>query len=323
MRHIRWALVVALLLAACSSSDDDDSADEPPPGAPPDSEPEAITITVDDAELGSLTFDALAAGDPDAAADGRLVLLLHGFPETSESYREILPALAAEGYYAVAPDQRGYSPGARPAEVADYQILHMVDDTLAMADELGADDFHLVGHDWGGGVAWVTAALHPDRISTLAALSTPHPDALSASFTAPGSEQPEMSSYVGIFAAPGSEATFLPRETFVAAFSSSGMPEAKAEAYADVLATEEALGAALDWYRANPIPSEVELGPVDVPTLYVWGSEDLALGRTAAEGTADHVDAAYEFVELEGEGHWLPETATDEVTDHVLSQLSG
>ena len=334
------AAVLGLVLACSSCSDDEPEATPPPAEADVDDraplEPadievdEDVSITVEDPDLGPLTFDAIAAGDPSAAAEGRLVLLLHGFPETGEAYREILPVLAAEGYYAVAPDQRGYSPGARPAEVGDYQILNMAADTVAMATALGAESFHLVGHDWGGAVAWVTAAVDPERVTTLSVLSTPHPDALSAAFTEPGSEQPAMSGYVDVFKAPGSEATLLDEgggggaddRTFVAAMSSAGMPEAKARAYAEVLGTVEALGPALNWYRANPIPPDVELGPTTVPTLYAWGTEDMALGRTAAEGTGDHVDAPYEFAELEGEGHWLPETVPDEIAALLITQLA-
>jgi pimeloyl-ACP methyl ester carboxylesterase len=97
-------------------------------------------------DLGTLTSSA-AAGDPARAGDGRLVLLLHGFPETDESYRAFLPALADAGYYAVAPNQRGYSPGARPDGVDAYAIDHLTSDTLALATALGADRFQLVGHD--------------------------------------------------------------------------------------------------------------------------------------------------------------------------------
>jgi pimeloyl-ACP methyl ester carboxylesterase len=320
-------------LVACGGDDDAGPGAEPPadevpaadePAAedePPTDGPvavEEIEIAVDDAELGPLTFDALAAGDP----DDELVLLLHGFPETSASYEDVLPELAAAGWYAVAPDQRGYSPGARPAAVEDYGVVQLVDDVVAFADELGADRFHLVGHDWGGGVAWATAAFHPDLVRSLTVLSTPHPNALADAYAAPGSEQPAMSSYVDLFRAPGSERTFLPRETFVAAFSSSGMPQEKAEAYADVLATEEALGAALNWYRATDFRQAPRLDPTTVPTTYVWGSDDLALGRTAAEGTGDHVEADYEFVELEGAGHWLPETEPARVTEAILARLA-
>ena len=324
----RWAwsvgVVLSLVVVACSGGGDGDEGSAPGEDeAEPQGDVEApvveeISIVVEDEELGELTFGALAAGDP----EDELVLLLHGFPETGESYREVLPELAAAGRYAVAPDQRGYSPGARPPDVADYGILRLVADVAAMATELGAEEFDLVGHDWGGGVAWVTAAVHPDRVRTLSVLSTPHPDALAAAFTVPGSEQPELSSYVDVFERPGSEQTFLPRETFVAAFTSSGVPVEKAEAYADVLATEDALRAALNWYRATPIRSSPGLGPITVPTLYVWGTDDLALGRTAAEATGDFVDAPYEFVAVEGGSHWLPETEPAEMADLILAQLA-
>ncbi|MGW4799241.1 alpha/beta fold hydrolase [Nonomuraea sp. NPDC004297] len=104
-------------------------------------------------EVGSRSFDALVDGPP----DGELVILLHGFPESSRQWTAHVAELAAAGCRAVAFDQRGYSPGARPAEVAAYRMPHLVQDVLDVADTLGADRFHLVGHDWGGSVAWCTA----------------------------------------------------------------------------------------------------------------------------------------------------------------------
>ena len=117
--------------------------------------------------VGDLVFDARAEGP----ADGELVLLLHGFPQTSLSWRHQLGALAAAGYRAVAPDQRGYSPGARPADVAEYRIERLVGDVLGFADALGVERFHLVGHDWGGAVAWQVAGRHPERLRTVTSLS--------------------------------------------------------------------------------------------------------------------------------------------------------
>ncbi|MEA3055414.1 MAG: hypothetical protein QOD30_846, partial [Actinomycetota bacterium] len=123
--------------------------------------------------VGENTFEARVAG-PD---DGEPVLLLHGFPQTSYSWRAQLEALGAAGYRAIAPDQRGYSPGARPTEVEAYAIEHLVADVVGMADALGLERFDLVGHDWGAAVAWATAITRPDRVRSLAALSVPHPDA--------------------------------------------------------------------------------------------------------------------------------------------------
>src|SRR5271165_2446999 len=125
-------------------------------------------------DANGLTFTARAAGPP----RGRPVVLLHGFPETSWSWRRQLAVLGAAGYRAVAPDQRGYAPGARPPRVQDYGISHLVADVLAIAETMEMQTFDLVGHDWGGMVAWVVASRHAQRVRSLTVVSTPHPDAL-------------------------------------------------------------------------------------------------------------------------------------------------
>ena len=125
---------------------------------------------------GEWSFEVEVAGDVGAP----LVLLLHGFPQTSDTWRDVLPALADAGYFAAAPNQRGYSPGARPATVEEYATRLLVGDALALADALDASRFHLVGHDWGGQLAWLIAAHHPERVRTLAVLSRPHPAAFAA-----------------------------------------------------------------------------------------------------------------------------------------------
>jgi pimeloyl-ACP methyl ester carboxylesterase len=119
-----------------------------------------------------LVFDVLAAGDP----AGEPVLLLHGFPQTAACWTELAEVLAGAGYRLLAPDQRGYSPGA----VHDYRMPELVADVLALADRAGVGRFQLVGHDWGGAVAWHLAARHPERVATLTAVSTPHPRAFAA-----------------------------------------------------------------------------------------------------------------------------------------------
>jgi pimeloyl-ACP methyl ester carboxylesterase len=131
---------------------------------------EAMRIT-----LGDLSFDALAAG-PEG---DKPILLLHGWPEFADCWRPIMQALAGSGYRAVAVDQRGYSPGARPLDVTDYAMDRLVADALGFADQLGWTTFHLVAHDWGGMVAWTLAGAHPDRLRSLSVLATPHPVALS------------------------------------------------------------------------------------------------------------------------------------------------
>ncbi|MEE8041341.1 MAG: alpha/beta hydrolase, partial [Pseudomonadales bacterium] len=136
-------------------------------------------------DANDLQFVADVAGSPDAP----LILLLHGFPQTRYTWRGQVPALAEAGYLAVAPDQRGYSPGARPERVEDYATDRLTSDALAIADGLGAHRFHLVGHDWGGQLAWLIAAQYPERVRTLTVLSRPHP----AAFARAMSEDEEQS----------------------------------------------------------------------------------------------------------------------------------
>ncbi|MGH9083718.1 MAG: alpha/beta fold hydrolase, partial [Acidimicrobiales bacterium] len=125
-------------------------------------------------DANGLTFSALVAGP----SGGRPVLLLHGFPQSSSTWRATLGVLAGAGYHPVAPDQRGYCPGARPTDVAAYAVPALVSDVLAVADTMAMEVFDLVGHDWGGMLAWVVAARHPDRVRSLTVVSTPHPEAL-------------------------------------------------------------------------------------------------------------------------------------------------
>lgn len=271
-------------------------------------------------EVGGLTFDALAAG-PD---DGPLVLLLHGFPQTSHAWRPLLGPLAAAGYRAVAPDQRGYSPGARPAGDAAYDMDELVGDVAGLADVLGADRFHLVGHDWGGAVAWQAAVALADRVRTLTSLSTPHPRALGDALRGDlGGDQASRSSYMDLFVAEGTAAMMTADDAagLRMIFEGSGL-SGDPTPYVEALGTEEALDAALAWYRAARTRLAGSLGDVSVPTLYVWGTEDIALGREAAEATASHVSGPYHFVALDGVGHWLVESAPDVVTDLVLDHLA-
>jgi pimeloyl-ACP methyl ester carboxylesterase len=267
-----------------------------------------------------MTFDALVAGP----AGGEVVLLLHGFPQTSACWRHQLGALAEAGYRAVAPDQRGYSPDARPTEVEAYRAEHLTGDVLAIAGALGADRFHLVGHDWGGAVAWQVAGRHPERVRTLTVLSTPHPGAFSHALRGDlGGDQAERSGYMDLFRAEGSEHGFLAEDAqglrFI--YAASGLSDEEAAPYLEALGTPEALGAALSWYRAADSTLVKGLGPITAPTMYVWSTEDSALGRDAAEATADCVEGPYRFEVLDGVSHWIAEHAPERTTELLLEHL--
>jgi pimeloyl-ACP methyl ester carboxylesterase len=263
------------------------------------------------------TFTARAAGP----AEGELVLLLHGFPQTSYEWRHQLPALADAGYRAVAPDQRGYAVGACPSDVAEYRIEKLAQDAVGFADALGADRFHVVGHDWGGAVAWILAGNHGERLRTMTAVSTPHPTALADSIV--GGEQRQRSSYMLSFREEGAEDGFLDDDAALlrGLYVASGLADADAaEEYVRVLVDRSAMTGALNWYRANNFRAPI--GPVTVPTMYVWSTDDPALGREAAEATAAHVEGPYRFEVIEDVGHWIPETAADPLNALLLSHLA-
>ena len=271
--------------------------------------------------VGPLTFTARIEG-PD---DGEPVLLLHGFPQTSLAWSAQLAALAGAGYRACAFDQRGYSPGARPTDVDAYRSPELTADVIRVADALGMDRFHLVGHDWGGAVAWQVGGRHADRLRTLTVVSTPHPAAMGLALSGNlGGDQAERSGYFEIFRAEGSENGFLADDAqfFRAVFAASGMPEGKGEPYVEALGTPEALGAALNWYRAADLSLVEGLGPITVPTMYVWSTEDPALGREAAEATGRYVNGPYRIEVLDGVGHWVAEQAPDRLNALLLDHLA-
>lgn len=272
-----------------------------------------LTLTRDD-----LRFDAVAAGP----ADGPLVLLLHGFPQLASSWRDVMARLADAGYRAVAPNQRGYSAGARPRTNDRYRLDHLVGDVLAFADQLGAQRFAVAGHDWGGAVAWALAAGHGGRLSSLTVVSTPHPRAMRAAMAHPA--QLLRSSYIALFRTPVVAETVLGAGRMAvlrAVLERSGLPADHARAAADAMRSPGALTAALRWYRAAR-PRDLDVGPVAVPTLFVWGAKDPALGPLAAHRTADHVTGPYTFVPLEDEGHWIPERRPEQLADLMLTHLS-
>jgi pimeloyl-ACP methyl ester carboxylesterase len=277
---------------------------------------EPLTIT-----LGEHVFDALAAGP----ADGEFVLLLHGYPEFADCWTDELAALGEAGYRAVAVDQRGYSPGARPTEIADYVVDNLVADALGFADSQGASRFHLVCHDWGGIVGWALAGAHSDRLRSFTVLATPHPQALHAAIGS-DPDQYDKLGYVRFFRSQvgGAEQAILGDngDRLRAAYGGAVSSEL-VERNVQRLSEPGALTAALSWYRAVATDDlDIPAGRVAAPTLYIWGSEDRALGRTAAEATGDWVDGPYEFVEFTGASHWLPEEAADRVIPLLLAHLA-
>jgi pimeloyl-ACP methyl ester carboxylesterase len=273
-----------------------------------------------DVPAAGFTFKVRLAGPK----DGEPVVLLHGFPETSYEWRYQMKTLAAAGYRVIAPDQRGYSPGARPEAVSAYALPLLVVDVLSLTTALGADRFHVVGHDWGAAVAWGVALFAPQRVLSLTSVSIPHPGALERQLADPTSCQHAASSYFDSFAAPGSEDLFLINDAWLLRAAYAGLSTDAIEAYLGVLRSKVALGAALNWYRANVSHREI-VGAVDlpatVPTLLVWGDQDPYICREGIDGTASFVRAPYRLEVLAGVGHFVPELAPDRVGALLLEHL--
>ncbi|WP_336113348.1 alpha/beta fold hydrolase [Streptomyces sp. PTD9-10] len=261
-------------------------------------------------------FDAIVAGPP----EGRPVLLLHGFPQTGLAWQRQIAALAAHGYRVVAPDQRGYSPGVRPLRPEDYRIGRLVDDVAAITEELGWPTFDLVGHDWGGAVAWWTAHSHPGRVRTLTVVSTPHPAALATALRT-DQDQRERSHYmIDWRETPATEERMLAHDARQLREVYAGkVPRDSAEAYVRHLSRPGALTAALNWYRAGR--PDGSIGAVDVPTLYVWSTGDRAFGRAAAHETGQWVNGPYRFEILRDVSHWVPEEAPGTLNRLLLEHL--
>ena len=285
------------------------------PAAASDDEIEMTRI-----EVGDFTFDVRTAGPE----DGEAVILLHGFPQTSYEWRHQIRGLAAAGFRVVAPDQRGYSPGARPPDIADYALPLLVQDVLDLADAVGVERFHIVGHDWGAAVAWGIAVAARDRVITANPVSVPHPDAFARVLSDPASCQPEASSYFDVFVQPDSEDAFLANDNALLRGIYDGIEGAAVDEYVRVLGSKPALGAALNWYRANIGDRNLQgpaLGPVEVPTMFTWSDGDTALCIDGALLTEEYVSGSYRFEVLEGVNHWIPDLAAEAMTTLLLEHL--
>ena len=329
MRRYRWtgtrgaltaaALMLAGLAVACGAAEDTGLPAAVP--EPADAGPPAGEISMTQIAVGDLTFDVRVAGP----ADGEVVLLLHGFPQSSHEWRHQQRALAEAGFRAVAPDQRGYSPAARPPAVVDYALPLLVRDIVGLADALGAERFHVVGHDWGAAVAWAVAAAAPERVITANPVSVPHLDAFTAVLGDPTSCQPEASSYFELFVQPDSEDGFLADDhAQLRALYAELDADAVAE-YIRVLGSKPALGAALNWYRANVGDRSFgreALGAVTVPTMFTWSDGDQALCVDGAVLTAEYVEGPYRFEILEGVSHWVPEVAADALSALLIDHIT-
>lgn len=261
------------------------------------------------------TFDAIAAGP----RDGQPVLFLHGFPELSTEWAHYVALFGSLGYRAVAVDQRGYSPDARPTDPKDYHLDYLAKDVVDIADSLGWNDFHLVGHDWGAAVAWVVAARYADRIKTLCAVSVPHLGAFAKALrTDP--EQQKASAYMQLLRQPGKAETVLLGEDAAALRGAYvGVPDSNVEVYVEHLSQPGALTAALNWYRVDGFDGRDE--KVAVPTLFIWGTKDSAVAVSGVDDTVNWTTGEYRLEKIEGARHFTPEECPEIVGPMIQAHL--
>jgi pimeloyl-ACP methyl ester carboxylesterase len=269
-----------------------------------------------------MTFEVIDKGP----RDGTPVVLLHGFPQFNDSWVPVIDRLTAQGYRCVAPNQRGYSPGARPPRRRDYVADELVADVVALIDALEVEKVHLVGHDWGATVAWATAALAPERLATVTTLSVPHPAAFFGALAT--SRQFLASWYIYLFQLPKVPEWLLAsrggRGLTALIEGYAGQTPAAAQRDISRLIGSGSFTTALNWYRAIPLAKPKTIRTrTRVPTMHVWSDGDKALLEKASRNTGKYVDAEYRFEVVRGVTHWMPDQCPDTVADLLLDWFAG
>ena len=254
--------------------------------------------------------------------DGPPVLLVHGFPDSSHLWRHQVEALTGSGMRAIAPDMRGFGASDKPPNVDDYRLTRAVNDLVAVLDALEIERTHVVAHDWGAGVAWIFAALHPDRVERLVAMSVGHPAAQRRAI-----EDREKAWYTLLFQFEGVAEELLSRDDWKL-FREWLRDDGDVERYVADLSRPGALTAGLSWYRANLHPKrQLEprpaLPPVQAPTLGMWSTGDHYLNEAPMLHSAAHVTGPWRYERIDGASHWLQLDARERVNRLLLEFLAG
>jgi epoxide hydrolase 4 len=280
---------------------------------------EALRLPTNGIEL-----HAVAAGPP----DGRLVVLLHGFPEFWYGWRRQIAPLADAGLRVLAPDQRGYNLSEKPEGVAAYSLDVLADDVLGLADALRRERFAVVGHDWGGVVAWHLAARNPERVERAAVLNAPHP-ATMRNFMVAHPTQALRSWYAGFFQTPllpewalGAADFAWLRASLVRTSRSGTFSDADLRRYRDVWAQPGALTAMLNWYRALPRRAGApRRGRIRVAVRVIWGDRDPFLDRGFVEAGLALSDCGDAF-HIADATHWVQHEEAERVNELLIEFLA-
>ena len=252
------------------------------------------------------------------AGTGEALLLLHGFPDSSQLWRKMIPGLVAAGFRVIAPDQRGFGSTTAPSEAADYSIARIAADAIALLDALGIERAALMAHDWGSIIGWRLAADHPDRFSRFVALAVGHPNALAAV----GIRQMLKSWYVLLFQLRRiAEVIVRAGDFFVLRWITRHEPEVAI--WRRDLSRPGRLTAGMNWYRANfTALTKADFPSARIPTLGIIGSADVALTETQMANSGRFVDASFDWHLIDGAGHWLPLHAAVEVERRAIAFLT-
>jgi pimeloyl-ACP methyl ester carboxylesterase len=256
----------------------------------------------------------------EVTGEGRPVVLLHGFPDSGRLWRNQVPALVEAGFQVIVPDLRGYGGSDKPSEVGDYAMHLLAGDVLAVLDAVGAERAHMVGHDWGAGVAWGLALAAGDRVDHLVAMSVGHP----GTFFDGGFEQHQKSWYMLLFQFPEVAEQWLSSNDWANLRAWAGHPDA--DGVITELEENGSLTPGLNYYRANVPPerflqSRLDVPPVQAPTMGVWSSGDLALTEAQMVNSAKSLAGPWRYERLDGAGHWMQLEVPDELNRLLVDFL--
>ena len=277
---------------------------------------EIIKVKID-----NLIFDCRTIGDK----ENELVLFLHGWPETSHMWKKLMHSLSKNRFYCVAPDLRGYSKDACPKGIKQYRLDKLANDVLEISKFLNKPKFHLVGHDWGAVIGWKVVHDFHDRILSWTAISVPHIQAFGKAISV-DDEQKKMSQYIKRFQVP-----FLPemriRKNDFAVLKRlwKNSEPSEVEEYFKVFRNPKQLTASINYYRSNykllksALNNEI-LGDINIPTLFIWGNKDPAIGAYSVSQGHKYMKSDYEFLELDS-GHWLIQSKYEEINGAVTKHL--
>ena len=273
-------------------------------------------MTVHNLKLGAYHFAVTDEGR------GEPVVLLHGFPDSARLWRHQIPALVAAGFRVIAPDQRGFGETDKPVGEEAYKLSEVIGDVVALLDALKLERVHLVSHDWGAAVGWGLCAYQPQRVTRHVALSVGH---LTALWNA-GLAQRRLAWYMLLFMRRGLAEEILMRDNWQW-FRDLFAHHTEMETWLKDLSRPSALTAALNWYRANV---DVEswtaegwvLPRVTVPTLGVWSTGDAYLTEVQMVASSQYMDAAWEYLRVEGASHWLMLDRPDYVSRVLVEYLT-